>query len=243
MLTIDECCIIFIFIVLLLYIISMINRFSVSDLPLQSKYIDQSEMNTGDLLCVSYNNVAGAFVGTFTRSVWVHTGMIWCDPDTKIKYVLEGAIYGHPEYKQFYMIPIATWMYINKNNVMGFKKYHGPDIDSKIMIDSFKPFMEQTNLEGLNPWWLRFLMNNEYEEYKPQKKITCFESTVVLGQSAGIFAKEKHYSSYFPCDIVNNKISCVDNVYYDQTIQIHMNEIEKNLLFVDMNEFFAFWQK
>lgn len=243
MTTIDNFCIVFICIVVLLYVISMIIRFSVYDIPQNVKYIEQSELNTGDLVCVSYNNFAGAFVGSFTHSIWVHTGIIWRDPETNVKYVFEGAIYGHSEYRDFYMIPITTWMYINRNNLMGYKKYNGPIIDENLMIKTFIPFMEKTKLEGLNPWWLRFLVNSDYQDYKFQNKITCFESTIVIGQNVGIFTKEKHFSSYFPCDVINGKITYNNNISYDKTIQIQMDDIEKKMLFSDMIENSTFWKK
>jgi hypothetical protein len=240
---IDKFLIIFIFIAIILYVISMIIRFSVDDIPTKVKYIDHTDVSIGDLVCVSYNNFAGAFVGSFTRSVWIHTGIIWVDPITNIKYVLEGANCGHPDYKNFYKIPLITWLYINRNNLIGYKKYHGPIIDPKIMIDSFTPFMENTKLEGLNPWWLRFFLNSDYEKCPVKNKLTCFESTIVIGQCSEIFAKEKHYSSYFPCDVVNGNIKYNDGIYYDETIQVKMTDYAKNILFLDMVNFSAFWQK
>ena len=239
----DQLFFVFIFLILVVYLISMINRFSAPDLPDDIRYIDAHEMNTGDIVCVSYNNLAGVFVGSFTHSVWVHTGMIWVDPKTNVRYVMEGAIYGQKAYQHFYKIPITTWMYINRHNVMGYKKYYGPEIDAVKMEEYFEPFIKNSKLEGLNVFWLRFFLNQEYREHEHKNKYTCFESTVILGQMVGIISKKKHYSSYFPKDLVNNTMDYNEGISYSKTVQICGNNCEKNLLFSDMCVFPDFWQK
>lgn len=233
----DKALYLVIFIVIVLYLISMINRFSAPDLPETIMYAEPHKMNNGDLLCVSYNNAAGAFVGSFTHSVWVHTGIIWVDPITNVRYVLEGAMYGSSEYQHFFKIPVATWLYINKANVMGYKKYHGPELDSYVMMECFKPFEKHTKLEGLNVGWLRFLVNRKYKDPRVKSRYTCFEVTVIMGQLLGIFSKEKHFSSYFPRDVVDGYISCCDEIYYEPTIQIALSACDKSLFFADMLNF------
>lgn len=239
----DQIGLFLLWLILLLYLISMIVRFSAPDLPYEAKYIEPHEMNNGDIVCVSYNNLAGAFVGSFTHSVWVHTGMIWVDPETEIRYVLEGAIYGQKEYQGFFKIPIVTWMNINRSNLMGYKKYHGPALDPDLMIKTFEPFIADSKLEGLNYSWIRFLYSSDYKPHKHKSIYTCFESTIILGQEIGTFARKKRYSSYFPKDLVNGTIHYNEGVYYSDTVQIHMNPCEKSLLFRDMGLFSSFWKK
>lgn len=221
----------------------MIIRFSVSDFPCEVKYMEPYDMNNGDLVCISYNNIAGAFVGSFTHSIWVHTGMIWVDPETEIRYVLEGAIYGQKEYQGFFKIPVVTWMNINRLNIMGYKKYNGPELDSDLMIKTFEPFMKNSKLEGLNYSWIRFLIDGDYTDHEHKSRYTCFESTIILGQAIGTFAKKKRYSAYFPKDIANGTIHLNEGVSYSKIVQFHMNPCEKSLLFRDMSVFSSFWKK
>ena len=230
-------------VIIILYLISMILRFSMYDFPQCAEYLDPENAKTGDIVCVSYNNIAGAFVGSLTHSCWVHTGMVWVDPETNIPYVLEGAIYRCKFYQQFYIIPLSSWMYINKNNLMGYKKYFGPELCPYKMIESFKPFIEKTKLEGLNPYWIRFWINHEYEERIAGSKCTCFEATVMLGQAMNIFGKKKLYSSYYPCDIIDDNIELEKGVNYSRTIEIKPYDSEKNLVKEDMVNFAAYWQK
>lgn len=239
----DTDLVIFLSILLILYIISMVNRFTAFDSPSKVTYVYPDQMNTGDLLCVSYNNFATEFVGTFTNSVWVHLGMVWVDPDTNVRYVLEGAMYSNKRYKNFFKIPVETWLTINKSSLMAWKKYSGPEIDAKHMIDVFSQFINSSKLEGLNVSWYRFLLDRDFKEQGVLNKYTCFETIILLGQEIGIFRKEKMYTSHFPSDVVNDKIKLCENVSYSKTIQIQLSEYYRNFLFLDTLQFPEFWKK
>lgn len=240
---VDKELLIMLIILLIFYVISMINRFTAFDTPKKVKYIYPHEMDTGDLLCVSYNNFSTEFIGTFTNSVWVHVGIVWVDTETNNRYVLEGAIYGGKHYKHFFAIPVDLWMHINRKNIMAWKKYHGPKIDSQQMIEQFSPFIKFSKLEGLNLDWYRFLLNRDYVEHKQKQKYTCFEAIIILGQEIGIFKKDKHYASHFPSSVVNDNISLCDGVSYDDKIQIKMTEYYRKLMFLDMIDYPDFWKK
>lgn len=229
--------------IMILYLITLIFRFSLPDFPESVRYISPYEMKTGDIVCISYNNIAGAIIGSLTYSAWAHTGMIWVDPKTNIRYVLEGAICGQEEYKHFYKIPVVAWMNINRGSVLGYKCYNGPEINAEKMIEVFKPFMKYSKLEGFKPSWLRFLFNDEYEEKTVHKEsYTCFESTIILGQQCGIYSKSKKYSSYFPCHIVNDKIEMPKGTYYSKVVQIKQNVFEQKLLLEDIKRHPEFWK-
>lgn len=220
----------------------MINRFTAYDSPDEVKYIYPHEMNTGDLVCVSYSNFASAFVGTFTNSIWVHVGIIWVDPNTNVRYVLEGAIY-NGIYKNFFKIQLDIWMFINKKNLMCWNKYNGPTIDAEHMMNQFEQFIKYSKLEGLNMNWYRFLLVQDYTEHVHKSKYTCFEAIVILGQEIGIFDKSRKYCSYFPSDLANNRIKLCPGVSYNKKIQIRMTDCQRKMLFDDMVQFSEFWQK
>lgn len=233
----DKIIICLVVIILLFYVISMINRFTAFDSPSEVKYIYPQELNNGDLLCVSYNNIASAFVGTFTNSIWIHVGMVWVDPNTQIRYVLEGAMYGNSQYKNFFKIPVDRWMHINRKNIMSHKKYFGPEIDSVLMMREFEQFINFSKLEGLNPTWLRFQFNFEYSKPITKSKYTCFEVIIILGQELKIFKKDKIYSSYYPCDLVNDGIKFEDGVSYSKNVQIRMTDFYSKILHADLVQF------
>lgn len=226
----------------MLYLYCLICTYQYKDLPKVCDYIYPCDMDTGDILCVSYDNVAGKFVKTCTDSAWVHTGMVWVDPESNVRYVLEGANYRQVCYKNFYKIPVSNWLYINKVSVIGYKKYVGPKLDQNKMIETFKPFMENSKLEGLNHTWIRFLQNDKYKEVTDhKKKFTCFESTIVLGQECGNYKKDKLYSSFFPSCVVNDKIEFCEGVYYEPLKQVLLNPQDAKMLYEDKKKYKNFW--
>src|SRR5437867_1992294 len=53
-------------------------------------YIEQLEQfGTGDVVAVSFSSLTGNIVRFFTGSIWSHVGMIYVDPQTHQKYVME----------------------------------------------------------------------------------------------------------------------------------------------------------
>lgn len=228
--------------ILILYLISMMRRFTVDDIPDEVRYIDVSEMNTGDIVCVSYNNTAGHFVESFTGSCWIHTGIVWVDPRTNIRYIMEGAIYGKSNYKHFFIIPVPTWMNYNRNNLVGFKKYSGPKLDEMKMALEFSQFAKNSKLRGLDATWLAYLFTFPYKDENVKHYHTCFETTILMCQKMGIYKKDKHYSSHFPCDIVNDNVSYEKNISYSKVVQIKLNSFTTKLLLCDMQKNPNFWK-
>ena len=227
----------------LVYIVSMILRFTLSDFPSDVRYLEPYELKTGDILCISYNNPASFFVGSFTRSAWIHTAMVWVDPVTNIRYLLEGAICRQKTYKHFYKIPILTWMNLNRSNVMGYKAYNGPPIDPHKMMEKFEPFIKNVKLEGFRYTWFRFLFNDPYDRtVNYDRKYTCFEVTIILGQECGIFEKTKKYSSYFPSHVVNDLVEMPEGTFYSKVVQCKQNPIETKIHLIDRKRFEEYWK-
>lgn len=224
-----------IILILILCLISLVNRNETEDYPVECKYLDPAETNNGDIVLVSYYSIAGGMVTSFSKSIWSHTGTIWVDPLTNIRYVLEGAIYRHKKYKHFFKIPLETWLYFNRKSILGYKKYYGPSIDSTFLWSKFEWMIGKCNLESFNIFWSRFLLNKEYYDYTRLSKYTCLEATIMLGQNAGIYKKDKIYCSYFPGDIANNNISLCEGVHYDLPIQISLHPSNYIFMLEDIN--------
>jgi len=227
---------------LILYLIGLVNRATADDYPLTADYIEAADMQNGDIVCVSYNNIAGGFISSWSASIWSHTGTIWVDPETNVRYVLEGAIYRHENYREFFKIPYETWLYFNRKSLLGYKKYNGPPIDSHFMWNKFEPYVKCCKLEAANIFWARFLVERDYYEYQKNHKYTCIEVTVILGQESEIFAKDKIYCSYYPGQIVNNQIKCVPGVYYSEVVKIKIQPSDLMLLTEDIKNNTHFWK-
>ena len=141
----------FIIIVLaILYLISFTVRSTTIDYAIECQYLDMREFNNGDIVCVSYYSPAGVIITSVSHSIWSHTGTIWVDPVTNVRYVLEGAIYRLEKYRQFFKIPLETWLFFNKKSTLGFKKYHGPEIDSDFLWSKFEWLSKDCLLEPFN---------------------------------------------------------------------------------------------
>lgn len=218
----------------ILVIIAIINQNSCIDYPDQCKYIDSMEVNTGDIVLVSYPNVSGGLISAFSKSVWSHTGMIWVDPLTDIRYVLEGAIYRYKKYQHFFKIPFETWLYFNRKFILGYKKYYGPPINSDFLWSKFEWMVKNCKLDKFNIFWARFLADKDYYEYSKSPAYSCLEASVILGQDAGIFYKDKIYCSYFPGDIANNRITLCKGIKYDLPIQISIHPSNHMLIAEDI---------
>lgn len=227
----------------ILYLISFTVRATTDDYMTECEYRDMRDFNNGDVVCVGYYSVAGAIVTSFSKSIWTHTGTIWVDPITSVRYVLEGAIYRLEKYRQFFKIPLETWLFFNKKFILGFKKYHGPEIDSNFLWSKFEWLSKTCILEPFNIFWSRFLVNKEYYEYSRKTRYTCLEATIMLGQDAGIYKKDKIYCSYYPGSVVNNEISLCDGVSYDLPIEIQLHPSNKLLLQEDLFYQKSFWEK
>ncbi len=232
----------FIILLSILFLVMFINKSTIEDYPEECEYLDVNKCNNGDIICVSYYSFSGAFISGSSNSIWSHTGFIWVDPDTNIRYVLEGAIYKPEKYKHFFKIPLKNWMHINRHMIMGYKKYHGEPINSEYMMSKFEWMMKECNLSSFDIFWARFLINKQHYNYSVSKRYTCLEGFVILGQEVGIFKKDKIYCSYLPGDVINDKINLCDGIKFSKVKQIFAYPTEKILLLEDQNFQKFFWK-
>lgn len=226
----------------IIYLVGFIFRATADDYPDTCKYVEPRDFNNGDLVFVSYETFAGAIVTSFSGSIWSHTGTIWVEPETNIRYVLEGAIYRHLKYRHFFKIPLETWLFFNKKFLVGYKKYLGPKLDSKFMWQKFEWLHKNCKLEAFNVFWSRFLVNRDYYEYSRLPKYTCLEATVILGQDIGIYAKDKIYCSYFPGNLVNDEIKYENGVSYGKMVKISLYPTNLLILNEDLVSQRSFWK-
>lgn len=230
---------VFVIFLMILYMIGFINRSCMDDYPREVVYAEPGNFNNGDIVFVSYSSIAGGIVSSFSSSIWSHTGTIWVDPVSNVRFVLEGAIYRHQKYHHFFKIPLDTWLFFNKKFLTGWKQYQGPAISSEYLWEKFKWLNKDCKLEAFNVFWSRFLVNRDYYEYSRLSKYTCLEATIILGQDAGIYAKDKIYCSYFPGDVVNDQIKYTPGVSYSKPIKIVMDPARLLILKDDLKK--RFW--
>lgn len=81
------------------------------------------ELDNGDLIFASYNNVLGKIVKVWSGSKWTHVGMIFKNPDNGNLSVLEVAEYNNPNFEKGVIeVPLNSWLKMNKDFEIGYRK-------------------------------------------------------------------------------------------------------------------------
>ncbi len=176
--------------------------------------VNRDNLKTGDLIFVRYDNSLGYFMRLASGSIWTHVSMVYKDPENNL-YIMETANYPGPAYKGsktkhrgVLFMPIAEWMTFNKHRDMAVMKLETPEsFDRDILLNEFSK-VSHKNLDTLSITWARLLFKRKYKQYGNIKQnLTCYELIVHLLQQSGISSKEYMPLSYFPKDIINNKLS------------------------------------
>ena len=82
-----------------------------------------SDLDNGDLIFVSYNNILGKIVKVWSGSKWTHVGMIFKNPDNGNLSVLEVAEYNNPNFEKGVIeVPLNAWLKMNKDFEIGYRK-------------------------------------------------------------------------------------------------------------------------
>ena len=194
---------ILILILLVIVVVFIILRVSTASNETVSKSISSSELNSGDLLFVSYKNVLGTFMKAWSVSKWTHVAMVYKSPEGEL-YVMETANY--PDIKGVLFLPIAEWYRYNKNCEIAVKKLHKPEYfnDTKI-LEIFESLVDK-KLDTFGTSWFRLLTKKEYSTLEEKENITCYELVIYILQEANIVKKEYSPSSYFPRDMTRNEL-------------------------------------
>jgi len=194
---------ILILILLVIVVVFIILRVSTASNEEVTKSITSSELNTGDLLFVSYKNALGTFMKAWSVSKWTHVAMVYKAPDGEM-YVMETANY--PDIKGVLFLPIAEWYRYNKNCEIAAKKLHTPEyFDGTKVLEIFERLVDK-KLDTFGTSWFRLLSKKKYSDLSENENITCYELIVYILQEANIVKKEYSPSSYFPRDMTRNEL-------------------------------------
>ena len=192
-------------------------RFSKSDSKDEDLYKDSLNLETGDLVFVSYNNFLGYFIRGYLGSAWTHVGMIMKYEDKL--YVMETADYrsvkNYEEKKKngLLVIPLETWKSLNKKHTIVHKQLQTPeDFDRRILIREFLKIQE-ANLDtfsvGINVW-SKYLWRRKYRKSsnlnQERSNITCSELIAKIYHASAVIKKVYDPGSYYTKDFIENNI-------------------------------------
>lgn len=225
---------IIIWVVIILLVVIMLFSFQLAT----RNYIPESYINfdpclfeTGDIIFNSYGNLLTVVVTCLIGSPWTHSGVIWCDPETHEKYVLEMSSYKPPFYRGVYKVPLETWLNINKkSNMIGYMKLKRSD-NKKIKFRNMEKIYQRykdIKLEAFCWKYYRFLQQHDYEKIDKHGANACHEITIAVLQDLGIYRKKHAVSSYTPSDLVYQEIPMHKPYYYENIVGLNI-DFYKNL--------------
>ena len=201
------------FILIIITIIFVCYRLLVHQVPTASLYdISDINLETGDVLLVSYNSLHATLVKVFAGSYWSHSAFVYRKHNRT--YVIEMANYTNSkeqiptkeEHKGLIMIPFEYWIIYNKKRYIGHLrcKSRKPS-ETKIQqwFDKMKTIVKGTNMDVL--YWMNTLLSRKYK-YEDKEEYFCTELVAKLLQDMNIIAKD-----YLPCCYSPNTLVALRN--------------------------------
>lgn len=193
--------------------------FDLEDTKKSSENIENN-LETGDLVFVSYNNTLGYFMRGWMGSAWTHVGMIM-KHENKL-YVMETADYSSiksstknqikdlPKNNGILVIPFETWKSLNKKHTITYKQLQTPEnFDRRVLIREFLKIQEaklDTFSVGMNIW-SKYIWRRRYKKSNQKKSnITCSELIAKIYQSTAVIKKKYDPGSYYTKDFIENTI-------------------------------------
>jgi hypothetical protein len=181
------------------------------------KQITESELNTGDLIFSSYKNSLGYFMRLWSNSKWTHVGMVYKDSDSNC-YIMETAGYGN-KYDGVILLPLNEWLRYNKNCeicVTKLESSNKTNLTHDLLQEFIKIKDKKLDTFGLN--WIRLINRKKYKSLNNQNNITCYELVVHLLQEVNVAKKDYSPSSYFPTDLMKNKLKLNPGFKYSKPL-------------------------
>lgn len=203
---------IIIFVIFTTFIIFIVFRLSKEDIEPIPKTIPvfTSELNSGDLVFVSYRNSLGKFMKVWSGSKWTHVGIAYRDSEGNL-YMMETSNYDAP-YRGVILIPFSEWYKYNRNQEISVKKVNG--IDSTELLESFSR-LHSKKLDTFGLSWFRLISKKPFENLQDKENITCFELAAYLLQECNVIKKDLSPSSYFPIDLIKENFTINKGYSFD----------------------------
>jgi hypothetical protein len=210
-----------IIVIVLFYIIFRLVYHNKKDDTIQ-KTIFGHQLQTGDLLFVSYDNSLGKFMKVWSNSKWTHVGMVYKAPDNEI-YVMETANYRKK--KGVLLLPFIDWYKNNRHYKMVVKQLEAVNNNSKDCLVNLIHHFDEVNEKKLDTFgtsWLRLIGTKSYKSINERENITCYELVAHLLQEAEIIRKEKSPCSYLPSSMYYDELPKNENYSYTKGMNIKL---------------------
>lgn len=199
--------------IIFLFIIVFIFRIVFAkDVVSFKKQISEKDLQTGDLVFVSYSNLLGYLSRGWTNSVWTHVGMILKDGNDI--YVMETANYdkvwkdpGKQKTNGILTIPFKTWKKINSHHRVVTRRLETPsNFDRrKLILEFWKIKQKDLDRFGVGVEIFGPLFGPKtFKEEPENRNVTCSELMVKILQNANVMKKVYTPNSYFTKDLLED---------------------------------------
>lgn len=210
--------IIAILIIILIVYLLVILRFCLpyKFIKMENEVFDETNFKTGDIVLTGHHNYRCSFISLFLGVKWHHPGIIYVEPNTGFKYVLELS-----HNKELFKIPLALWYRINHNQRIAhltLQNSKGIELDPEKLYKAFEPFIG-IDVDIRTFRCLRFFVKTPYYEFSDEdynKGRACFEVCIHTLQMASVYKKKLSCNSYWISEIINRKIPMDNGFNYSE---------------------------
>ncbi len=180
----------------------------------------ENELETGDLIAVSYQSIRGNLVKCFTGSSWTHLGMIYKDCNTGEVFVLEVSYYTNKE-QGIIKRPLRYWLDWNEDRDIVYIKHIGTPISSND-IDRILTKMPNVSPDTNVVNWLKTLVKRPYYPRNLNKPYYCSEFIIILLQELNVIEKEYLADGYQPWEAIFGKLKYINGHSYDRPLLLNL---------------------
>jgi hypothetical protein len=175
-----------------------------------SKILD---LDNGDLIFASYNNVLGKIVKVWSGSKWTHIGMIFKNPDNGNLSVLEVAEYNNPNFEKGVIeVPLNAWLKMNKDFEIGYRKMNIKTTSCEL-YDLFEKYQGNKLYKlSVNPNRIKEFIfpSHRTRDIKDLANLSCVDFTVLMLKDLKLI-KRSHVDFTTVSDIIDYLDDIVEN--------------------------------
>lgn len=180
---------------------------------LRKRFVKQ--LQTGDLVAISYPSLRGQLVKVFTGSAWAHVAMIVCirRKGREVPCVLEIGRYSREE-RGVMLHSIDEWLEKNDERIIGWRPYLGRF--NRQRLNEFIAKHRDKNEDMFVVSWLKSMYKVDYKPNKEKGEYYCSEFITRLLQETGVIRKEYDPAGYKPWELIHGQMPLMEGHRYGE---------------------------
>lgn len=180
----------------------------------------KKQLDTGDILAISYPSRRGKYVKVFTGSIWTHIGMVL--RRNNIIYIIEMAHYSNDE-TGLILKPLKEWLDWNEGFNIAYRKYNGEKEFPQDKIEDILELSQEYTADLSVISWMKTIISRNYSDPEEDKDYYyCSEFLVHLLQSCEVLKKIILPCSFKPWELLYGNLSLHKGYSYMDPIILSM---------------------